>query len=886
MKARADATGPRRLLAPPDSLPRRGVTGCALPGRAEIPAARETPAATFVVIGGPPSPGRRRPGGAESPGTTGDYPRAGLSATSAAGPSATPVPPPGTTGDYPPPALPGTTRPRRYGGYPPPGTTGTTRPPPRPKRPRPAPGQAARRADPTARPWWSRPGSSSETATTTARSPSTGWPPPRAPTLEAAREAAYQTGRCYLELGDPAAALAPLELSAGGRACRGPARPHPLRHGASSRRAGRCARAAIDLYERYLEENPSIAGYVRRLIAEDHLLLGDLSSAARQFELALGEELPASLRAGAMEKLAEIGLSQGDYATAVRWYDEILAMAQYRDYRSRILYQAGQAHESAGQVELALERYNEAIDSYPDTYHAYLSLEALLALGGSVDDFTRGMVDYHNEIYEGAIAAFERHIAASGAAAGSAPWYYTGLSQAGLGRYGEALQSLDRVVRGSPDDPYFGQAWLAAARVRGWSGDAQGAVDAYRAFASSYPANAWADDGLWEGAQLLERSLWLGDAAQLYRELQGSYPDGEYATRALFQSGLCSYRIGAYDEAREAWEALEAGYAWSDWMVPSLLWQAKARLSEGDGASAEPLLARALEADPHGFYGYRSLDLMGDAPKAEEPLSLSPGDQGEERVEFERWLAGWADADAPASSGTLLADPDLAKGLELWEVGMRAQAGLHFRAARDRYRHDVASLDELCQMMLKAGAYDVAISCGELILALSPADSVFEAPAWLRRVVYPTAFADLVVPEAEARGIDPFVFMAMIRQESRFNPFATSSADARGLTQVIPDTAHYIAAKTGKAHITASDMYRPIMSVEFGLYYLAEQLDRFDGDLFAALAAYNGGPGNAQRWRDADPDMFVQNVSYSETKTYVQVVYEQYRRYQELYALP
>src|SRR3970282_1860219 len=101
--------------------------------------------------------------------------------------------------------------------------------------------------------------------------------------------------------------------------------------------------------------------------------------------------------------------------------------------------------------------------------------------------------------------------------------------------------------------------------------------------------------------------------------------------------------------------------------------------------------------------------------------------------------------------------------------------------------------------------------------------------------------------------------LSVVRQESLFQGAATSSASARGLMQVIPTTGAAIASEVvWPPEYSAADLPRPLVSVRFGTHYLEQQRDSFDGDLMAALAAYNGGPGNAATWveragGDADP---------------------------------
>ncbi len=83
-----------------------------------------------------------------------------------------------------------------------------------------------------------------------------------------------------------------------------------------------------------------------------------------------------------------------------------------------------------------------------------------------------------------------------------------------------------------------------------------------------------------------------------------------------------------------------------------------------------------------------------------------------------------------------------------------------------------------------------------------------------------------------------------------------------------------------------ADLYRPFVSLRFGAYYLAQQRDLFDGRLHVALAAYNGGPGNAQHWLEEagdDPDLFLETITFAETRSYLQRIKEHLAVYQALY---
>jgi soluble lytic murein transglycosylase len=129
--------------------------------------------------------------------------------------------------------------------------------------------------------------------------------------------------------------------------------------------------------------------------------------------------------------------------------------------------------------------------------------------------------------------------------------------------------------------------------------------------------------------------------------------------------------------------------------------------------------------------------------------------------------------------------------------------------------------------------------------------------------------------------------MSVIRQESLFEGFAESSAGAIGMMQIMPATAKDEVVRMGwPPNYNDSDLYRPVVSVSLGAHYLARLLDLFDGNIFAALAAYNGGPGNAQAWNDMannDPDLLVEVIRPDETRTYLKQIFTFTKIYEQVY---
>lgn len=167
---------------------------------------------------------------------------------------------------------------------------------------------------------------------------------------------------------------------------------------------------------------------------------------------------------------------------------------------------------------------------------------------------------------------------------------------------------------------------------------------------------------------------------------------------------------------------------------------------------------------------------------------------------------------------------------------------------------------------------------------LMPADLPLELlPEEFARLLYPTPYAELLAAEAEPRGVDPSFMLALMRQESRFDPSAKSPAAARGLMQLTPQTAHRMARHAGLSSWEEDDLYRPEVSVRLAALLLEELMGKFQGNPWLVAAAYNAGEDNAERWlaraRSSDPDRFVWEIAFAETKVYVYRVMANYRAY-------
>jgi soluble lytic murein transglycosylase len=152
-------------------------------------------------------------------------------------------------------------------------------------------------------------------------------------------------------------------------------------------------------------------------------------------------------------------------------------------------------------------------------------------------------------------------------------------------------------------------------------------------------------------------------------------------------------------------------------------------------------------------------------------------------------------------------------------------------------------------------------------------------PAWYARLWYPLRYTSIVRGHAANYHLDPALLAAVIETESKFNADAHSSAGAVGLMQLTPTTAKGIAQYTGGHNFRVSDLRNPEINVRYGAWYLRHLLDRYHQNEQLALAAYNAGEDNVDRWQREHV-----GIQFSETRDYVSKVERLQKIYRRAYA--
>lgn len=703
--------------------------------------------------------------------------------------------------------------------------------------------------------------------------------------------ARLELAQSQLSLADPAGALESLGPAAAQTITPARAADARVLMGRASLAMGDPAGAA-EHFAAAIDAQSVISPYVSAWLGDAQLSLNQPVSAVASYQQAVDGAAFVAQEVGWREKLALAYQLSGQYQPALAEYEAILAASQIPSYRARILWESAQVLLAMGRSQEAFQRMREVMNTAPRTAAAFSALNALLNNGQSVDEVQRGIIGYYNGAHEAAREAFRRAIRADSRL--NEIRYWAALNYIALRSPADAFRNLDQIIASGPESDRYGDALIRKGELQADLGNYEDAVATYRRLAATAPADPQAAQALLRAGRTFDRYGQIAQAADAYLAAQAAYPNAETAAEALLRGAIALYRLDRHAEAISATRMLLSMYPSDTFALLGQLWLGKAQISAGDVVSGQATLRALAEAHPDDYEGTRAAEILSGAPA---PLSLPHGPahivfDSREQDGAEQWLRAWLGisetVDIRAPGPALQADLRFQRGNALWRLSFKAEAREAFEALRTAYSQDALATYQLALHFRDIGLYRPAISAADTLMRLSPAGTLSSLPAFLARLLYPQYYPDLVGAHAQEFGHDPLLIYSLIRQESLFEPFAASFASAYGLMQVIPPTGREIHGDLSWPDgYTERDLIRPFVSVRFGTYYLAKQLRFLDGDYYAALAAYNGGPGNSRVWKSrsgGDPDVFFMTISFDETQRYIRAIAANYAIYHRLYS--
>jgi soluble lytic murein transglycosylase len=407
------------------------------------------------------------------------------------------------------------------------------------------------------------------------------------------------------------------------------------------------------------------------------------------------------------------------------------------------------------------------------------------------------------------------------------------------------------------------------------------------------PGSAEASGYLFEAARIYERGNLLPEAAANWERLINEYPAADNALRGLFLAGITYYRMGQFDKALGVFHHYQQLATNPNDQAAAWFWLAKTKSASGDATGASTDWTNAKQADPGGYYSIRSAEVLKNQTPIQATSSFDLGfDLNYDRIEAEAWLRTKFSIpqDVNLSGlGDLAGNIHLERGDLYWQMGLLDAASGEFETLRSDLKSDAINSYRLLNHFMNINLYRSAILTSRQILDLAGLNDAtsLQAPIFFNHIRFGPYYRDLVTSYCNTYNVNPLLIFSLIRQESFFESFIQSSAGAIGLMQMMPATGQEKASDLNwPVNYQQSDLFRPTVNVLFGVSYLAGQQTYLNGDMFAAVAAYNAGAGNVQIWMtlaNNDPDLFLEVVRFDETRTYLQNITEFLAIYRALY---
>ena len=661
-------------------------------------------------------------------------------------------------------------------------------------------------------------------------------------------EARLRLGQALIAVGRPADALEPLQSAASAH----PETPATFLLGRALATVGRC-QEALDRFDAFAAANPGPLGAQAHVAQADCLAdLGRASEAVtREADAAATGDISRLQSLDFRERLALARARAGDIDGARAEYQSLLSIARTGSYRSQLNYDLGVL---AGDTSTAASLFRASVQLDPKGRPAQAALDELVALH---DPFALS--------FEAGDTRFEQN------------------------RYREALAAYTSFLQQNPSDGRAPKAYYGRGASLVRLGQDRAGIAVLEGIADRFPNTVDAADGLFRGGRIRESLADLQGAAQSYRRVLAMPGAGSRALDAQFRLAFVQFQQGVFGPAIEGWRDLSGRVTAADERAQALFWLGKALHASGDEGGASAAWSAARAADPRGFYGLRAADwLAGQSdPRAEVDQTL-PMVQSHAADDPQTSIGGWAASrgDLAVAQQRLAADPGLARADALLAMGLRQAAIWELGAVESRLSNSVGAVALLGGWEQQRGLYNTALVLG-YDLAGQANVSLTSGPVGIRRLVYPLPNPLVLAQAAQQLHVDPLLFSALMRQESNMDQAVQSSAQARGLSQLIASTGYDAARALGEYNFHSADLYQPRTSILLGAFTFGERLTRYANRIFPALAAYNAPQFAVDGWLlaagDADIDTFAEAIPFTETYPYVQRIYENYKQYLELY---
>lgn len=376
-----------------------------------------------------------------------------------------------------------------------------------------------------------------------------------------------------------------------------------------------------------------------------------------------------------------------------------------------------------------------------------------------------------------------------------------------------------------------------------------------RSITTSYPRDTSAASALLLLADLASDENRDADARQALLGLLKRFPSGRHAANARFRAGMISFIQGNRRVAAAEFDSLVARDPNSTEALGATYWAGRSFAALGDTARSKARWRAVIAKEPLSYYAVMA------AKRLDTTL-----------VTRDRTPSAYPRVPA--------VDSAVARVTALRDAGMDVEAGFE----TDRLFRDASESREAL-LATAAALTGTDQASRSTALGRRAIDELGPTPANYR-LFYPVIERETLIDAAKENGLDPVFVASLIRQESNWNPRATSPVGARGLMQLMPPVGEALARAEGIRPWDPEMLYDPAISIRLGTLHLKDLVRKYP-DLVKVLAAYNAGESRVERWSTKagarDPEVFTERIPFVETRDYVRIVLRNQAYYDALY---
>lgn len=543
--------------------------------------------------------------------------------------------------------------------------------------------------------------------------------------------------------------------------------------------------------------------------------------------------------------------------TDAQYWDQAIAKFPYHPLTAQMIRE--RLEKNPDQFELVLWLVEYAPNS-PDLL-AKLEKEITNPPTQLSSENWQAIADFYwqNDLYAQAIPAYQKNPPTSPNLYRIARGLHlTGKTEAAKGNYQEFLKQF-------PDTE---EASLALKHLASLS-DSKDTIKYYDQAIATFPDAA--PEVLMKKANLLDKMRSKTSASQVRQFLLDKYPESDTTADYRWQVAKKLAKEGELEKASTWAEKIIENNPQSEVTPKAAFWVGKWQQQLGQTQEAEKTFRYILATHPHSYYAWRSASILGmDVGDFANVRQLNP-----EVVEPQIRFA------PPAGSEQFQ---------ELYQLGQDDQAQMLWEGEVGG-KEELTVNEEFTDGLLMLNQQEYIQGIGK-IWSLKLRSEPEEKAEWavLRQrpdywqALFPFPYQDVILQGSKQRQLNPLLVTSLIRQESRFEKEIVSSAGAVGLMQVLPSTGEWAAEKINLEDYSLTD---PNDNVTLGTWFFNYTHQEYENNSLLAIASYNAGPGNVSKWVKEygweDPDVFIENIPFPETKGYVESVFGNYWNYLLIY---